>query len=120
MSWLSSSFIAVLTAVVATVAGVFVGEGFVSWHHVPVREGESAYTVIALGLLGGILGFIVGLVLTRFVGGNGSAGFFKGLAASAAGALALVGAAGLIIWMLADIPPTINGHELNLVVEISA
>jgi len=118
MSWLSSFFIAVLTAVIATIAGGFVGEGFVGWHHVPIREGESAYTVVALGLLGGIVGFFVGLVLTRFVGGNGPAGFFKGLAASAGGALALAGAAGLVVWLLADIPPTINGYDLNLVVEI--
>ena len=118
MSWLSSFFIAVLTAVVAAIAGGFVGEGCVGWYDVPMREGQSAYTVIAIGLLGGIAGFFVGLVLSRFVGGNGTAGFFKGFAASAGAALVLAGAGGLVAWQLADIPPTINGHKLDLVVEI--
>jgi hypothetical protein len=118
MSWLSSLFIAVLTAVVAAVAGGFVAAGCVDWYHISGHEGQSGYTVIAIGLLGGIVGFFFGLVLTRFVGGSGAAGFFKGLAASAGGALALAGAAGLVAWLLADIPPTLNGHALNVVVEI--
>ena len=71
-----------------------------------------------IGLLSGIGGFLVGLILTRSVGGAGAGGFFKGLGISAGGMLGLAALVGLVAWLLADIPPTINGHRLNMVVEI--
>jgi hypothetical protein len=118
MKWLASFFIGVVTGIVAAIAGGLVAAGCVDWFHISGREGESAYFVVAIGLLSGIVGFFVGLVLSRFVGGSGGTGFFKGLGASAGGMLGLAGVAGLICWLLADIPPTIHGHELTMSVEI--
>lgn len=118
MSWFGSFFIAVMTAVVTAVAGGLVAAGCVDWYRISGREGASGYTVIAIGLLGCIAGFFAGLILSRFFGGPGPAGFFKGWGVSTGAMLGLAGAAALVAWSLADIPPTINGHELDLVVEI--
>jgi hypothetical protein len=118
MSWLSSFFIAVMTAVVTAIAGGLVAAGCVDWYRISGREGGSGYTVIAIGLLGCIAGFFAGLILSRSFGGPGPSGFFKGWGISTGAMLGLAGAAALVAWGLADIPPTINGHELDLIVEV--
>jgi hypothetical protein len=117
MSWLQSFFVAVLTAVVAAIAGGWIGVLCVSWYRISPREGGSGYFVAAIVVLSGFLGFLLGFILSRYFGGAGTAGFFTGLGASAGAALGLAGAITVIAWRLADIPPTIHGHELDLVVE---
>lgn len=117
MSWLGSFFVAVLTAILTALAAGLVAAGCVEWYHISSREGGSGYFVVAIGLLGGFAGFLAGLILTRFMGGAGVAGFFKGLGASAGSTLGLAGVAALLCWLLADIPPTIHGHELVMEVE---
>jgi len=118
MNWLASFSIAVLTAIVATLAGGTVAAACVDWYSISSREGGSGYFIVFVGLLSGIAGFFAGLVISRFVGGPGVAGFFKGLGTSAGGMLGLAAVTALICWLLADIPPTINDHTLNLEVEI--
>jgi hypothetical protein len=117
MNWLSSFFVAVLTGILTGVAGGFTAAGYVSWYRVPTREGQSGYTVIAIVLLSCIVGFVAGLIGSRFAGGPGVSGFFTGLGITAGSMVGLVGIFTLIVWRLADIPPTLNGHELDLVVE---
>lgn len=118
MSWLGSFLVAVLTSVVAAVAAGLVAGGCVDWYRIPAREGEAGYFFISIVLLGGLAGFVGGLILSRFAGGVGSAGFFKGLGICSGAMLALAGIAATIAWSLADIPPTIGGQELDLLVEV--
>ncbi len=117
MSWLNSFFVAVLTALLTATAGGFLGAGCVSWYRISSREGGSSYFVISLVLVGGFIGFVAGLIVSRFFGGRGPAGFFTGLGVSAGSTVGLAAIIALIAWSLADIPPTINGHELDLVIE---
>jgi hypothetical protein len=117
MSWLSSFFVGVLTAITTAVGGGFVAAGCVSWYRVSPREGKSGYFVVMLVLLSAVVGFFGGLILSRFFGGAGASGFFTGLGVSAGAMLGLTGALALVAWDLADIPPTINGHELDFVIE---
>jgi len=117
MSWLSSFFVAVLTSLAAAVAGGLVAGGCVSWYQVPSREGESAYLVAGIALLGGCTGFVCGLVLSRFTGGPGPAGFIHCLGICSGAMVALAGIAAAVAWSLADIPPTLGGQQLNLIVE---
>jgi hypothetical protein len=117
MTWLSSFFVAVLTAVVAAVAAGVVAGQCVSWYQVPSREGESAYYVAGIVLLGGFIGFLEGLILSRFLGGPGTAGFFQGFGICSGAMVALAAIAAAVAWSLADIPPTIDGRQLDLIVE---
>jgi hypothetical protein len=117
MNWINSFFVAVLTGILTGVAGGFAAAGYVSWYRVSSREGQSGYAVIAIVLLSCLVGFLGGLIGSRFAGGPGVSGFFTGLGITAGSMVGLVGILALIAWGLADIPPTINGHELDLVVE---
>lgn len=112
MSWLNSFFIGILTAAIAGTAGGFVAAECVNWYRISSREGASGYFVIAIVLLSAFVGFFAGLIISRYVGG-----FFAGLGAASGSILGLAGVIAWIAWGLADIPPTINRHELNLVIE---
>jgi hypothetical protein len=112
MSWLASFFIGALTALLAGTAGGFVAAGCVNWHRISSREGESAYLVVSIVLASAVFGFIAGLVVSRFL-----PTFFKGFGVASAAILALAGASAWFLWARADIPPTLNGHELMVVVE---
>ncbi|HEX3747995.1 MAG TPA: hypothetical protein VHW09_28890 [Bryobacteraceae bacterium] len=114
MSWLTSVAIAFLTSIFSAVVGWFVAAGCVQWYRIPAREGESGYFMVAIALLSGFGGFVLGLVLSRFSGG----GFLKGLGVSAGVILGLAGVSTLIARGLADVPPTLHGNELMLEVEV--
>jgi len=115
MSWLSSFIVAVLTSAVAGVAGGFVASACVDWYRIPAREGASGYFVVIIALLSCFAGFFGGLILSRFSGGGG---FVKGLGVSSGVMVALAAVAAAIAWFVADIPPTIDGHQLDLMVEV--
>jgi hypothetical protein len=112
MSWLASFVIGVLTALLAGTAGGFVAAGCVNWYRISSREGESAYLVVSIVLASAVFGFIAGLIVSRFF-----PTFFRGFGAASAVILALAGASAWILWAMADIPPTLSGRELMLVLE---
>jgi len=112
MSWLSSFLVGALTAAIAGTAGGFIAVACVKWYDISPREGRSGYFVIAIILLSAFFGFFAGLIVSRFFDR-----FLPGLGAASASVLALAGIAAWIAWGLADISPTLNGHELNLVIE---
>lgn len=118
MSWLSSFLAAVLTSVVAAVAGGFLASACVDWFRIPAREGEAGYFIVGIVLLAGFLGFVGGLILAKIYGGPGGAGFLKGWGVASGVMLGLAAAVALVSWILADIPPTIGGALLDLAVEI--
>ena len=112
MSWLSSFSVGALTALMAGTAGGFIAVGCVDWYRISSFEGRSGYFVIAIILLSTFFGFLAGLIVSRFFGG-----YLDGLGTASATVLGLAGVSAWIAWGLADIPPTINGRVLNLVVE---
>ena len=112
MSRLASFFTGALTALIAGAAGGFVAAGSVNWYRISSREGESAYLVVSIVLASAVFGFIAGLIVSRFF-----TAFLKGLGVASAAILAVAGVAAWILWAMADIPPTLNGHELMLVLE---
>src|SRR5437879_3913124 len=118
MSWFGSFLIALLTAVLACFTAGAIAAACVDWYHVSGREGGAGYFVIAIAFYGAIVGFIAGMVASRLVAASASPGFFKALAFSFGGVLSVSGAAALIAWGLADIPPRLEGNLLNLVVEV--
>jgi hypothetical protein len=117
MSWLSSIFISVLTGALGLFVAGFIGAGCVSWYRISGFEGKSGYFMAAIALLGGFLGSIIGIVTSRLLAGAAT-GFLKGLGLSWGIVLLMGGVAALISWILADIPPKLNGQALDLEVEI--
>jgi len=117
MSWLNSFFVAVLTSLVAAIAASLVAARYIIWYQVPTREGQSAYSVIAIVLFGGLVGFLGGLILSRLAGGAGTAGFLRSLGICSGVMVALAALGAYLAWSLADIPPTIGGQQLDLIVE---
>lgn len=115
MKWLTSFLIAVLTGVLGLVSAGFVASAYASWYHVSQREGAAGFFVIGLALLGGIAGFLIGLITSRLIGGSS---FWKALGGASGMVLGSAGLAALMCYWLADIPPTIDSDELMLEVEI--
>lgn len=118
MSWFASFGIALLTAILALFCAGTVSSLAVDWYRISSFEGNSGFFVIGNALLGGIAGFVVGLIASRVVAGWPNAGFLKGLGVSCGLVLALSLAVTGLSYLVADIPPTIDGEELFMAVEI--
>jgi hypothetical protein len=118
MSWPLSILVALLTAALATVASGLVMIACVGWYRISGFEGKSGYAVGAAAILGGVAGLIIGLLTSRMIALPGGEGFLKGLGISCAIVLVVAGTTAWIARKLADVPPTIDGQELMLEVEL--
>jgi hypothetical protein len=118
MGWLASFGIAFLTAIFSLFCAGTVSALAVEWYRISSFEGGSGYFVIGNALLGGIGGFIVGLIAARVVAGWPRGGFLKGLGVACGLVFALCLAVTGLSYFLADISPTIDGEELFMAVEI--
>ena len=123
MTWFSSIAIAVLTAVFSAVVSWFIAARAVVWYRISPFEGGSSYFVIFIALAAFVGGLILGLIIARVIANGASASgasasFARGLGFS----LLLVSAIGAVTAstsrMLADVPPTLHGEELMLLVEV--
>ncbi len=115
MPWLLSFLVAALSGILGLFSSGFVAAAYANWYHVSTREGAAGFFVVGMALLGGIAGFIVGLVSSRVVA---APSFGKVIACSSGVVLGIAGLAALLLYVLADIPPRIDGDELRLEVEI--
>jgi len=118
MAWLASLGVALLTAVVGLLLGGWVASLAVGWYRVSSFEGASGYFVVALALLGFVVGLIVGLVMSRAVAGSYGLGFWRTMLASQLTVAVIAGVVGGIARLAADVPPTLGGERLLLAVEI--
>jgi hypothetical protein len=118
MKWLVSLVVGVLTAVLGMiVAGVVAGLA-VDWYHVSSFEGASGYLVIFIALLGGIAGLIIGVIASRVVAARPRPGFWKAVGTAFAIVIVIGSTTGVVLRLLADVPPTIDGEELFVRVEL--
>jgi hypothetical protein len=115
MNWLVSLLVAAITGGLGLLSAGLVTAAYVEWYGVSNREGAAGFLIVGVAILGGMGGFLIGLVAAKILG---DAGLGKALACSAS--LVLVPAALLTpaFYILADIPPRIGGAELRLEVEI--
>jgi len=118
MNWFASISIGLLTAALGAFLSSCVAVAAVAWYRISGFEGLSGYFVGAIGLLGGVAGLIIGLVTARKVVTNTAPAFFVGFGLSCGIVVGIAGVAALISWVLADIPPKIDGKELDLGIEI--
>lgn len=117
MNWLTSF----LAALISGVAGLFlagvIANACVSWHHISSREGAAGYYVVFLAIGGGIAGLIIGFIAARIVAAQFGSGFGKELGGALGVVLLLAGVSALLARVFADVPPRIDGRDLNLEVE---
>jgi hypothetical protein len=113
VNWLPSLLAACVTAVVGLLTAGFVASACTGWYHISPREGAAGYFVAGVALAGAVASLVFGLIVARAAPGLARAVLLS------SGAVVLAGGLGAVVaWLLADIPPTIDGHELRLEVEI--
>src|SRR6266540_3729197 len=118
MGWTLSLVVAMLTTIAGLLASALVAGLAAMWYRVSSFEGGSGYFVVALALLGGVGGFVIGLVASRIVAARPKPGFLKALGVSTGIVVLLLTGTGGVARLLADIPPTIDGEEMLLVTEL--
>ncbi len=117
MTWLISIFAALISGVVGLLLAGVISNACVSWYNVSSREGAAGYFVIFTALAGGVAGVIIGLITARLIAANYGPSFFKELGGALGVVLVLSGLAALLCRLLADVPPRIDGRDLDLHVE---
>jgi hypothetical protein len=115
MSWTSSFFVGVLTGIVGLIVGSLVAGLAASWYRVPSFEAQSAAFVVSVAILAGFVGFLIGVITSRVMP---HPGFLRALGNANGILLGLIAVAGVVARLLADVPPTIDGEQLMLAVEI--
>jgi len=118
MSWPASFFIAVLSGVLGLIVSGLVTAALSEWLHVSNREGAAGYLMIFVAVIGGAVGFVLGLAVSRMVAGMPEPGFSKALGISCGAVLALGGMSLLLGWLCADFAPEIDGQSLELAIEV--
>ena len=118
MSWLATIAIALLTAAVGLVLGGYLASLAVGWYRVSSFEGGSGYFVVAFALIGAIAGLVLGLIGSRVAAASFGFGFWKALLASQVTLVGIAAIVGGIARLAADVPPTLDGETMLLVVEI--
>lgn len=120
MNWFLTIVVGFLTAVFGLLIAAVLGSLNVRWYRISGFEGGAGYYVGLIALIGGVVGFVVGMVGARAVAGWPEASFLKGLGLSVGSMAGLVVAVAVVCWLAADIPPKIAGKNLELVIEVRA
>jgi hypothetical protein len=118
MSWPASLLIALLTGAFGLLAAGFVMSVCVVWYQVSSFEGRAGFAVVTVALLGGLAGLVLGLIVARVMPGEGFLAFLRALGVAWGVAALLAGLGAGIAYLRADLPPTIDGQELMLELEI--
>jgi len=118
MSWL----ITVLTGIFSGLAGGLgmfaMAQASVGWHRISSFEGKSGYFVAGLTLVGGLGGFILGMIGARLGYALILPVWWVQLVVALAGVSIAVGGITLISYCLADFPPTHDGKPIDIRWEI--
>jgi hypothetical protein len=118
MSWLASLGVALVTAAGGLVLGGYIASLAVGWYRVSSFEGGAGYFVVALALLGFVVGAIVGLVMSRVVAESLHFGLWRTLLGAQVAIATIAVIVGGVARLAADVPPTLGGERLLLVVEV--
>ena len=117
--WPLGLLVGLLTAIATAFAIIPVADWVMEMHHVSSMEGGRACAVVALWMpAAGLVGFIMGFVVTLLVRRDGFVGYLipQGIALLAAG-LGIAAAAG-VGYATANHPPLLNGQPLALQIEV--
>src|SRR5262245_32512129 len=117
MNWLSSIFVSILSGITGLFLAGVVASACVAWYHITSREGASGYVVLFTALGGGLAVLFIVLVTARMMATSYGPGFVKELGGALGVILAIACVSALLCRLLADVPPKIDGKQLNLEVE---
>lgn len=117
MKWLLPVLSGLICGAIGLLLAGWIASLCVKWYHISSFEGGAGYYVVFLALGGGVLGFGIGVIATLMVMLN-HRGFGQGLLVSAAIVVGVAAVSLGLSWLFGDIPPTIDGDELQLVVEV--
>lgn len=117
MNWLAALGVGLVSApltglIVGTAAGLCA-----DWTRMSGREGAVGYFIVAMALLGAIVGFLLGIGFARGWFGF-SGGFGKSLAFAVGSILVMSLVVCGITWLGADSNPKIDGKEVDLSIEL--
>lgn len=118
MGWLLSIVVAILAGAAGLVGAGAVATACVRWYRISSFEGGSGYFVIGIGLAGAVAGAILGLVIARVVAAGEAPSFFRAFSWSLGAVAGITGIAAMVSFVLADIPPALDGRPLRLDVEL--
>lgn len=118
MNWMTSFFVALLTGIAGLFLSGFCASLVVDWYRISSFEGGSGYFVVMFAMLGGVLAFIVGIVISRSAMAGIPPTFFRAFGTALTFVLIGNGAVAGVSRYLADIPPQIDGEELLLHFEL--
>ena len=118
MHWLLYFAISLVTAVLGLVGGGWIGSVCVRWYRISNFEGGSGYFVIGIALLGALVGLVTGLVMAGFLAPVTGADYLKSAGWSSSVVLGMAAIVLVLCWVLADIPPSIDGRKLTLEIEL--
>jgi hypothetical protein len=116
MGWLASLAVAAVTGVTTMLVAGWAATLVVEWYRISSFEGQSGYFVVAMAFLGLLGGLLVGVVTARMLAGD-EPGALRALGLAHLLALGPVVLVSGTAWLLADIPPRLDGEELHLAVE---
>lgn len=117
MDWLVSLFVAFLSGVIGLLIAGFIANACVAWFHISSREGASGFFIIYIALLGGLVGFFLGLLTASVISWIHSPSFLNEVFGALSVVFAFAGIVALLCFSFADIPPKLDGFELKLEVE---
>ncbi len=118
MNWLLSILLGLLTGALGVFCAGAIAAACTSWYRVSNFEGGAGFMVVFIAIGGGIVGFFLGLTTARIVTASAAPGFGKAFGISWGIVLAISGITTCVCWLLADIPPKIDGQELSLEAEL--
>ncbi|MCB9824503.1 MAG: hypothetical protein H6826_04025 [Planctomycetes bacterium] len=118
MGWVLVLLVALLTGGVGLLLGGVVMAACVRWFRVSSFEGKSGYAIVAMALLGLIVGFLVGLITALTLPADASLPFLRALGIAVGLVAGAAGLAALVARLMADVPPRLDGRELLLDVEV--
>lgn len=118
MRWFLYLLISIPAGLLGLVGGGFVADLSMRWFRVSNFEGSAGYAAILVALLCGIASFILSVAITACLTPQGGAGYLKAFGVSTGVLTVLLLAGTGICWLLADIPPKIDGRPLTLEFEL--
>jgi uncharacterized membrane protein len=118
MSWLISVAVALLTGLVCGAGSFWLSYHAVVWYRVSSFEGKSGFAIVGLTMVGAIVGCVLAFVAARVGVAWGWAGFGGQLLWAMGICMATLAIVAIITRCLADVPPTVDGRELDMHVEV--
>lgn len=118
MPLLLSALVVVVCAVIGAMCGGSIGDFSVRWLRMQRGQGNEAYYVMGMVVMGAIAGAVMGVFASAVMTPHNATGLIKPLGISAASMLAITG-----VWLgalrfLAHIPPQLDGMQLTLQLEL--